>query len=76
MSMTQQDTEWHKLYARYRENPSSPRETEIADAVDEAWSAVRLTLNSADIRTSNSDPAECLVAAIMRYVVESQNDHA
>lgn len=70
--LTQDDIRWHKRYEDMRERPVDDRDTQVADAIDASWSAVRLTLNSADIRTSNSDPAEALVAAITRYVVESQ----
>lgn len=66
MSMTQQDVIWHQTY-----EGMSDAERE---AIDEAWKEVRLTLNTHGFRTSNSDPAECLVAAIARYLMDSRRE--
>ena len=62
--LTIQDQMWHKIY----ENMPESKRT----AIDTAWREARLSLSVYGLHTSNADPAEALVAAITRYVVESE----
>lgn len=62
--LTQEDLAWHK---RYEALPEDQR-----DLVNDLFDGVQATMLTLNEPISNDDRAEALVAAITRYVVESQ----
>lgn len=62
-----QDEKWHDCY----ENSLSNVER---SAVDSAYRAAVVVLKAEGIPIANDDRAECLVAAITRFVVESRKN--
>jgi len=62
--MNERDKFWHR---RYEEADDSTREM-----VDQAFNVARKSLEANGLIPANDDRAECLVAAIMRYVHESR----
>jgi hypothetical protein len=56
---------WHSLY----EDESFP----FKNAVDKAYDAARSAIQSQGYSTANDDRAEELVAAIVRYIIESES---
>lgn len=68
MTMNRTDTFWHD---HYRMNQYAPAAQHISDAIDEAAKGVMETLAAHGFKTCNLDGAESMVAAITRYLYES-----
>ena len=74
MSLSKSDHHWHRNYEASSEA--------LRLVIDDAWSALRssiwadaLPIGGEFLKLSNSDDAEILVAAITRYVFESNPDN-
>jgi len=65
--LTEQDRALHKQY----ENDVQQCHTR-ATAADEAFDAVAAVLADYGLKAKNDDPAEALVAALHRFIVESE----
>lgn len=70
MSLTKSDLHWHRIYAASSRN--------LRLIIDDAYTGVTdsILANSPSLRLKNDDRAEALVAAITRYVFESNPDHS
>jgi hypothetical protein len=63
MSMTREASQLHEQY--------EAADSVVRQAVDDAYKAARVALESAGFDVDNSDPAEEFVAAIFKYVIDS-----
>ena len=66
--MNRESTFWHN---HYRMNRNAPACEHISHAVDEAADGVMQTLRAHGFKASNGDEAEEMVAAITRYLYQS-----
>ncbi len=70
MSLTRQDIQWHAVYAAAT--------TDLTTVIDGAFNAAKdaiITDSTIKLDWCRSDGAECLVAAITRFVCESNPEH-